>query len=82
MTKRLLRQLNWLPVKQLLYNKDSVLTYKCFKDLAPKQLMNLLNASASMLATPASLIYYTYHCIELLLANAHSHIEKLVFGTI
>ena len=34
-----------------------------------------------MLATPASVIYYIYHCIELLLANAHLHIEELVFGT-
>ena len=37
----LLRQLNWLPVKQLLYYRDSVLTYKCFKKikgLAPKHL--------------------------------------------
>ena len=35
-----------------------------------------------MLATPQSVIYYIYYCIELLLANAHSHIEELVFGTI
>ena len=35
-----------------------------------------------MLSTPASMIYYIYHCIELLLANAHSHREELVFGTI
>ena len=35
-----------------------------------------------MLATPASVIYYIYHCIELLLANAHSHTKELVFGTI
>ena len=26
-----------------------------------------------MLATPVSKIYYIYHCIELLLADAHSH---------
>ena len=32
----LLRQLNWLPVKQLLYYSDAVLTYKCFNVLAPK----------------------------------------------
>ena len=44
--------------------------------------LNLLSAPASTLATPASVIYYIYHCIELLLANAHSHIEELVFGTI
>ena len=30
-----------------------------------------------MLATPASVIYYIHHCIELPLANAHSHIEGL-----
>ena len=57
----LLRQLNWLPVKQLLYYMDSVFTYKCFKGLAPKiWYINLLNAPASMLATPANVIYYIY----------------------
>ena len=30
-----------------------------------------------MLATPTSVIYYICRCIELLLANAHSDIEKL-----
>ena len=35
-----------------------------------------------MLATPASMIYYICHCVELLLANALSDTEKLVFGTI
>ena len=48
MTKRLLRQLNGLPVKQLLYNKDSVLTYKCFKDLAPKHLVDELTKRFSI----------------------------------
>ena len=57
----LLRQLNWLPVKQLFYYMDSVFTYKCFKGLAPKiWYINLLNAPASMLATPANVIYYIY----------------------
>ena len=32
-----------------------------------------------MPATPAIVIYYIYLCIELLPANAHSHIEELVF---
>lgn len=31
----LLRQLNWLPVKQMLYLKDAVMTYKCVNGLAP-----------------------------------------------
>ena len=34
----LLRQLNWLPVKQLLLYKDAVITYKCLSDLAPRYL--------------------------------------------
>ena len=41
----------------------------------------LLNALVSMPATPAIVIYYIYLCIELLPANAHSHIEELVFET-
>ena len=36
----LLHQLNWLPVKQLLYYLDAVLTYKCFNGLAPKYLVD------------------------------------------
>ena len=43
----LLRQLKWLPVKQLLYYRDSVLTYKCFKGLAPKQLVDKLTKRSS-----------------------------------
>ena len=31
-----LRQLNWLPVSQLLYCRDCVLSYKCFNGLAPQ----------------------------------------------
>ena len=31
----LLRQLNWLPVKQMLHLKDAVMTYKCVYGLAP-----------------------------------------------
>ena len=44
----LLRQLNWLPVKQLLYYRDSVLTYKCFKGLAPKHLVDKLTNRSSI----------------------------------
>ena len=44
--------------------------------------IDLLNAPASMPATPVSMIHYIYHSIELLVADAHSHIEELVFGTI
>ena len=42
------RQLNWLPVKQLLYYRDSVLTYKCFKSLAPKHLVDKLTKRSSI----------------------------------
>ena len=44
----LLRQLNWLPVKQLLYYRDSVLTYKCFKGLAPRHLVDKLTKRSSI----------------------------------
>ena len=36
----LLGKLNWLPVKQLLYYRDSVLTCKCLNGLAPKYLVD------------------------------------------
>ena len=44
----LLRQLNWLTVKQLLYYRDSVLTYKCFKGLAPRHLVDKLTKRSSI----------------------------------
>ena len=47
----LLRQLNWLPVKQLLYYRDSVLTYKCFKGLSPKHLVDKFTKRSSINAT-------------------------------
>ena len=34
----LLRELNWLPVKEQLFYRDSVLTFKCQNDLAPQYL--------------------------------------------
>ncbi|RMX50692.1 hypothetical protein pdam_00013221 [Pocillopora damicornis] len=34
----LLRQLNWLPVKQLQLYKNVIMTYKCLNDLAPQYL--------------------------------------------
>ena len=42
------RQLTWLPVKQLLYYRDSVLTYKCFKGLAPKHLVDKFTKRSSI----------------------------------
>ena len=47
----LLRQLNWPPVKQLLYYRDSVLTYKCYNGLAPKQLVDKLTKRSSIHAS-------------------------------
>ena len=81
----LLRLLNWLPVKQLLYYRDSVLTLKCFKGLAPKHLVDKLTNRSSIHARHTrkrDLLHIFYYSIELLLANAHSHVEELVFGTI
>ena len=34
----LLRELNWFPVKEQLFYRDSVLTFKCQNDLAPQYL--------------------------------------------
>ena len=49
----LLRPLNWLPVKQLLYFRDSVLTYKCSKGLAPKHLVDKRTKRSSIHARHA-----------------------------
>ena len=46
----LLRHLNWLPVKQRLYYRDSVLTYKCFKGLTPKYRVDKLTKCSSIYA--------------------------------
>ena len=43
----LLRKLNWLPVKQLLYLRDSIMAEKCFKqsrsDLFMRQIPQTFN---------------------------------------
>ena len=44
----LLCQLNWLPVKQLLYYRDSVLTYKYVNGLAPKYLEDKFTKRSSI----------------------------------
>ena len=44
----LLHQLNWRPVKQLLYYRDAVLTYKCFNGLAPKYLVDKFTKLSSI----------------------------------
>ena len=44
----LLRQVNRLFVKQLFYYRDSVLTYKYFKNLAPKHLVDKLTKRCSI----------------------------------
>ena len=44
----LLHQLNWPPVKQLLYYRDAVLTYKCFNGFAPKYLVDTFTKRSSI----------------------------------
>ena len=44
----LLRQLNWLLVKQLLYDRDCVLTCKCLNGLAPKYLVDKFTKRSSI----------------------------------
>jgi hypothetical protein len=44
----LLRQLNWLPVKQMLYVKDAVLTYKCVNGLVPLYLSEKLTKRSNI----------------------------------
>ena len=42
------RQLNWLPVNQLLYYRDCVLTYKCFSALALQYLVDKFTKRSSI----------------------------------
>ena len=44
----LLHQLNWLPVKQLLYYRDAVLTCKCLNGLAPTYLVGKFTKPSSI----------------------------------
>ena len=81
----LLRQLNWLPVKQLLYYREHVLTYKCFNGLAPKYLVDKFIKRSVIHACHTrkrDLLHTSFYSIELLPAKAHLHLEELVFGTI
>ena len=84
----LLRQLNWLPVKQLLYYREHVLTYKCFNGLAPKYLVDkfikrsVIHACHACHTRKRDLLHTSFYSIALLPAKAHLHLEELVFGTI
>ena len=79
----LLHQFNWLPVKQLLYYRDTVLTYKCFNGLAPKYLVDKFTKCSSIhIRLTRSRNLFHKPLIELLPVNTHLHIEELVFGTI
>ena len=73
----LLHQLSWLPVKQLLYYRDAVLTYKCFNGLAPKYLVyKFTKRSRIHTATPIIATYFIHHSIELLPVNVHFHMRN------
>ena len=67
----LLRQLNWLLVKQLLYYRDCVLTYKCLNGLAPKYLVDEFTKRSSIHVshTRNRDLLYIYHCIKLPLVS-------------
>ena len=44
----LLRQLNWLPVKQHLYYRDSIMAFKCMNCLAPEYLSDQFTKRSSI----------------------------------
>ena len=44
----LLRQLNWLPVKQHLYYRDSIIAFKCMNCLAPEYLSDQFTERSSI----------------------------------
>ena len=79
----LLRQLNWLPVKQLLYCRNAVLTYKCFNGLAPKYVVDKFTKRSSIHARrPPKRGLLHIPLYRTTTGNAHLHIEELAFGTI
>ena len=51
----LLRELNWFPVKEELFYRDSVLTFKCQNDLAPQYLTSKLPSAQTVSYTHLTL---------------------------
>ena len=75
----LLRQLNWLFVKQLPLFGDSVMAYKCFNGLAPSYLCSKFsNALIYTIALLASAIRFKFPYFKQLQANVLSQ----AFGSV
>ncbi len=76
-----LRELNWLPVKEHLLFRDTVLMYKCINNLAPPYLCNKFSKRSNVherTRAPSS----KYRCIIPPLAREHFIIEGRNYGMI
>ena len=78
----LLRNLNWLPVKQLLYLRDSVMAEKCLNNLVPTYLCDKF-CKCSTIHSLVSMIpsKYYWSLKQLVLVSEHLFIQLLTSGT-
>ena len=76
-----LESLNWLPMKEHLLYRDTILTFKYINGLAPSYtfVTNLKKEMKSMTATPGTIKSFKFHNI-VHVGKERSNIERLRYG--
>ena len=75
-----LESLNWLPMKEHLLYRDTILTFKCINGLAPSYMTNLKKEMKSMTAIPGTIKSFKFHNIVQHVGKERSNIEQLRYG--
>ena len=77
-----MEELEWLPIKDLLLYRDSIMTYKCIHGMAPYYLTsNFVIVPQFMVVRPATVTSYRFLCTLQRLDRDHSSLEAQKFGT-
>ncbi len=76
-----LESLNWLPIKEHLLYRDTIVTFKCINGLAPSYtfVTNLKKEMKSMTAIPGTIKSFKFHNI-VHVGKERSNIERLRYG--
>ena len=78
----LLRKLNWLPVKQLLYLRDSNMAEKCLNNLVPTYLRDKYCKRSTIHSLVSMIPSKCYWSLKQLLVSKHLFIELVTSETI
>lgn len=78
-----LKELSWLPVKEHLYYRDAVISFKCLTGCAPEYLSTkFIRLVISQIAEREVLkcLTYMYLTLELQVAKGLFSLEQLIYG--